>query len=447
MKIKLLIASCLVAANAAAIDMGHLYLIGAATPAGWPSTPTLPEEMISIGNDCFLWDGYMTEGDFKFLNTAGDWGSSIVATEHEQEVESGRKYAIVDNTGGGSNPDHKFKNGLAGNVRIVVDLRNMTMTFKRPALSITGDAAHGWSNTNVIPIFADDQGNIEWTGLLQRGQMKFLAGSDWWPGYCAPNENEEFSPGYHGIEYRTGDHDASGNWVDHKFVVPRAGRYTLKVSISENWVTVARDDGPMLIGGFTSQPGRYVVGYRRGRDRAGDQGGVYCGPVPRQLWLRDLDGNTWQLHGADGHFSGKARLRSDQYYKLYYNLDDLENSCYSPSYDVNIGDGPVRNVAPMQGYSYTVNNPGVYDVTADFNGATPTIEARWDFSSGINDASAQGGVSVWSEGRVIVVEGAAGPIMVADLSGRVVSTGARTAVTSGVYIVSADGQTFKIYVK
>ena len=429
------------ALGASALDTGRLYLIGDATPAGWPATPDLPEMFVPIGNECFLWDGYMNQGEFKFLNTPGDWGSSIVATEHNQQVESAGKYAIVDNTGNGSNPDHKFYNSQAGHVRLVVDLRNMTMTFKRPVVSIVGDAANGWSTTNVIPLFADDEGNVEWTGLLQRGQMKFLAGNDWWPGYCAPNEDEELSPGYHGIEYRTGDHDGAGNWVDHKFVVPRAGRYTLRVSVAENWVTVARDEGPMLIGGFTSQPGRYVVGYRR------DAAGVYFGPVPQKLWIVDLAGEAHELHGSNGSFTGKVKLNSSQYYKLCYDLDDPQNSCYSPSYDINIGDGAVNNVAPMHAFSYTVNNTGIYDVTADFNGAVPAVEARWDFTSGINAGETVPAVSVSVNGSEIVVAGAAGAIVVADVAGRVVSTASRTIVTPGVYVVSADGQTFKIIVK
>ena len=47
----------------------RLFLLGDATEAGW--NEWLPEEMVNIGNGCFLWDGYLEAGNFKFLDSRG----------------------------------------------------------------------------------------------------------------------------------------------------------------------------------------------------------------------------------------------------------------------------------------------------------------------------------------------------------------------------------------
>ena len=49
----------------------HLYVAGDATADNWNCD--LAEEMIPLGNDCFLWDGWLKSGQFKFINTRGDW--------------------------------------------------------------------------------------------------------------------------------------------------------------------------------------------------------------------------------------------------------------------------------------------------------------------------------------------------------------------------------------
>ena len=101
----------------------------------------------------------------------------------------------------------------------------------------------------------------------------------------------------------------------------------------------------------------------------------------------------------------------------------------------------------MHGNSYTVPVDGYYNVTADFSGALPSLSARLTPSGLVDCATSEQTVSVGVQGREITVSGNRGEISVADLHGRVISTSARTAVLPGIYVVTADSQTFKILVR
>ena len=205
------------------LNYQNLYVGGDATPGNWNAD--LVEEMVPIGNDCFLWDGWLKTGQFKFINTRGDWNSSVVADYPDLEFSTGVGYNLVDNTDN-SHYDFKFVNTKAGFVRIVVDLRNLKVNFRRPVLGIVGEAAHGWDDpNNIIPVFADDNGFVEWEGLLNSGEVKFLAEdcSDWYPCYNAPVQGDELGAGGHQMLYN----DGQGSAGDHKYRVPVAGYYTL----------------------------------------------------------------------------------------------------------------------------------------------------------------------------------------------------------------------------
>lgn len=126
-----------VAASMVAIDLNHLYIVGPAATAGeW--TAELPEEMVSIGTSTFIWDGYLEEGEFKFLNQLGDYNSSIVAAAENQNVESGQTYTLIDNTSGQGNEDYKFWNPQAGECRIIANIASspMTLSFRRPVVQM-----------------------------------------------------------------------------------------------------------------------------------------------------------------------------------------------------------------------------------------------------------------------------------------------------------------------
>lgn len=335
------------AASVAAIDLNHLYIVGPVATAGvW--TADLPEEMVSIGTGTFIWDGYLEEGEFKFLNQLGDYNSSIVAEAENQNVESGQTYTLVDNTSGQGNADYKFWNPQAGECHIIANIASnpMTLSFRRPVVQMVGSAVRGWGSPSLnIPVYAEDEGLVEWTGLLQAGEIKFLAGNDWSPCYNATSHETPFTAGTHELVY-----NANGE-NDYKFIVPRTGRYTLLFDLSVPSVTVTLHSGPSLSGAFTVSAGRYLVAADR------DGRNLYFGAVPQSLYIQSYDGKTTALTagGSNGDvFTGVVYMGSRNYYKLYSDAACSADKCFSPNVDVEISSDASYNIAPMHGYSYTV---------------------------------------------------------------------------------------------
>ena len=428
----------------AEINRTRLYLTGDATPAGW--SETLPEELTPVGGDCFVWDGWLGTGEFKFLNARGDWGASIVADSYNLSIDTEGPYRLVDNTGGNSNPDWKFYNNRAGYVRIIADLGNMSVKFRRPATGIVGDAALGWGDLRdvLIPVFADDEGRISWTGQLKQGEVKFLGdgAGDWHPCYNAPWEGCVLDNGGHWLKYNLTDTD------DYKYMVNRPGLYTLEFDLGDRTgdgsLQVTRADEPDLTGAFRALPGRYLVAYDRQAMR------LHFGPVPERLYLTSYIGGgcTEMAQTAPRVFSAKAHMRPGEYYKLCYSADRPEQTAISPNTDTMLTSEGTGNLSPMHGYSYTVPEDGEYLLTADFTGSTPHLKANAIYLTGIGDVvGTEGDVTLSVEQRTIVVSGDFISAAAYTPGGALVATSARMSVAPGIYIVKVDNLTFKTAVK
>lgn len=420
----------------------RLFLLGDATEAGW--NEWLPEEMVNIGNGCFLWDGYLEAGNFKFLDSRGDWGAGIAPDGDSVEIRMMEQMGISRQPYG----TNSFRNPEAGWLRMVVNMRDMSVNFRRPALGLTGPAALGWGlGSTVIPIFADDEGNVEWTGQLRVGELKILADGcrDWVPCYNAPFEGDVLSAGGHAVVYNTSDYK-DGVFVDFKYNVPRAGTYTLKFKGELSGggfygVDVATGAEPSLDGAFAAAPGRYLVALDRRARR------VHVAAVPQRLYIGTSGSECVELAGASGEsFSAVAYLRQGEYYKLSTDPADWDNCALSPDTDTDLTAGATANLAPMHGFSYIVPADGYYDVSVDFSGAASVISARRHELSAVADAEGAA-VSVGVRGGVLAVEGEYRALAVYDVAGRMVASSAPCRVSRGVYVVKVDNNIFKISVK
>lgn len=425
----------------AEINYLQLYLIGDATPAGW--NENLPEEMTPIGNDCFLWDGWLGCGELKFLNVRGDWSSSIVTSSQGLEFEDGGRYDLFYRNG----TDNKFINTVPGVVRIIVSLRDMKVNFRRPVLSFTGPAALGWTLDSTIPVFADNDGVVKWEGQLRQGELKILDGSgrDWAPCYNAPFEGDVLSQGGHQMVYNTSDHDSSGNFIDFKYMVPKSGRYNLEFLRGDNdrFYAVHADitAEPSLAGAFSSAPGRYLVALDR------QARSVHFCPVPSRLYIGETASEAAEIANvSQGVFSSRMPLRKNTAYKLSYNPAAWEHSVISPNADTDISGGETHNLAPLDAGSYSVDADGVYVVSADFSGPHPSLQAKLVAVTS-NEALPEADVTVKARAGRIEVHGAYSRVAVCNIAGILVSDTAPCSVEAGIYIVKVDNNTFKISVK
>lgn len=427
----------------AEINRTRLYLTGDATPAGW--SENLPEELTPVGGNCFVWDGWLGTGEFKFLNARGSWSESIVAESYNLPIDDEGPYRLVDNTGWGSNPDHKFYNNRAGYVRIIADLDNMSVKFRRPVTAIVGDAALGWGNLQdvAIPVFADDEGNIFWTGQLKSGEVKFLGdgADDWHPCYNAPWEGCVLDNGGHWLKYNVTDTD------DYKYMVTRPGLYTLEFDLGDRTgdgsLTVTRAAEPDLTGAFRTIPGRYMLALDRQAMR------LHFGPVPTQLYLTAYIDDTCVgfQQTSSGVFTVKADLRAGDYYKLCSSAEQPELTAISPNADTMLTAEGTGNLAPMHGYSYTVPEDGEYLLTADFTGSAPRLKADRIITTGIENINGSSLVKVITERNTIIVKGDFRHAAAYTPGGILVGSGECMKVTPGIYIVKVDNRIFKTVVK
>lgn len=362
----LLLAGGFAGQGVAGINYLHLYLVGDATPAGW--NENLPEEFASPEFGKFHWEGWLNEGQFKMLNTIGDWGTSLVAPESDLEFVSGQEYNILWNGDGNGNPDYKFVNAEAGYVSIDVNLNALKARMTRPALKLIGPAALGWYTDNrVIPVYPAADGSISWTGQLHQGELKFITGSDWVPSYNSTTDGEALTPGEHQMAHRT---DYAQD--DFKFVVEEAGLYTLTFDLDTPSVTVSMLESPDLHGQYTADAGRYLVAVDE------NTASVHVAPMPKQLYIGTGADDMVEIPGTGtpGVFSGEVPLYSDRVYRLCYDLSDVEGSTLSPNEDVNLSTGETSNVAPVSMGWYRVANTAFYQMDADFTNQTfPRLSA------------------------------------------------------------------------
>lgn len=427
---------------AGAAEQAPLYMVGDATDAGWDEW--LPEELTPIGGDCYLWDGYLGAGRFKFLGSRGDWGSGIAPGADDVQMQTGQQMTISRLPYGNG----AFSNSEAGWVRMVVDMGNMSVNFRRPALGLVGPAARGWSlGESVIPLFADDEGRVEWTGQLLGGELKILAEGcrDWSPCYNAPFAGDVLSAGGHAVVYNTSDYK-DGEFVDFKYNVPAPGIYTLSFkgdgsSTGFYGVDVAVAEAPSLDGAFTGTAGRYLVAFDSEARR------VHAAPVPDRLYI-GTSGDACTEIAPDNHgsFSSVVTLKKGEYYKLSSDPSDWDACSLSPNADTDITAASTANVAPMHGYSYTVPEDGEYLVTADFNGAAPSLGATRHTLSAISAENHIGARPEISDGT-LYLNGHYMSAAVYDPSGRMVAASIPCRLAAGVYIVRVDNNVFKISVK
>ena len=111
---------------------------------------------------------------------------------------------------------------------------------------LCGPAGPGWA-TETWPMYtyvAEDgvtpTGMYEWVGDLNEGDLKFLHGSSWEPGYAPTVNGEALTVGEHTIIDRP-----TGSDPDNKFAVT-AGRYKLEINLTGEAFVLTVSDGTGL---------------------------------------------------------------------------------------------------------------------------------------------------------------------------------------------------------
>lgn len=141
-KFYLILASFLITFSTFAQDYTQLFLVGPATAAGWNANVAVAMTLVPGSDAVFTWTGQLNTGDFKFVNVRGNWtGFSTTAST---TPVAGQSYPLLYNP----SSDFKFNNPIAGLYTIVVNMRQLTMSFDLAVLNLPTDI---WAVGTAVP--------------------------------------------------------------------------------------------------------------------------------------------------------------------------------------------------------------------------------------------------------------------------------------------------------
>jgi hypothetical protein len=111
-----------------ALTYEKVYLIGDATTAGWTIASALPMTKSNANNNEFTWTGPLTAGEIKFP-TALNFSSDTFSAATAGQSVSNNKAQLSP----GGSPDIKWKltSAEAGNYKIMLNTRDITVTFQK----------------------------------------------------------------------------------------------------------------------------------------------------------------------------------------------------------------------------------------------------------------------------------------------------------------------------
>lgn len=143
---------------AALEDCGRLYMVGDATPAGW--TVWHPYALDLSERGVYVYEGGLTEGELKFTNEVGNWGTVFAPAAGTTIGTDG----VADSrlSGDGSD-DRKWRVTTGGRYRLTVDIRGETIEAEYlgelpESIGILGDAVDCWNASEAHPAYRRDDG-------------------------------------------------------------------------------------------------------------------------------------------------------------------------------------------------------------------------------------------------------------------------------------------------
>ncbi len=226
-------------------QVNELYVIGNAIPdAGWESVEKAVK-MSKQAENTFVFEGFINNGEFKFIGTNTDWKPCYVSETEGVDIESGKTYPIVFSADYPTN-DYKFNCDAPDWYKITVstDEQNPAMKVEKggwpEALYLVGGATEGgWLLDNAVPLAKDQDKPYVFTcttelkvrdGNEENNTFKILGqNTDWGPASLHPatanqpiNEAETFTV----------------NGDDTKWIVPedKQGEYTITVNLYEGTI-------------------------------------------------------------------------------------------------------------------------------------------------------------------------------------------------------------------
>lgn len=223
-------------------DLNQLYMVGDALN-GYEHEGFVEMPKHSAG--IFVWKGELKAGTFKFQNKANSWAENINPAD-DVTFEAGEGYALTYKSA-----DKKFTVAEAGEYVILVNLKEMTFKAENAALGtieelfIIGSALNEngtWVYVNT-PMEKIGDNQFSWTGNLYTGaegaatEFKFRTNDTWDKTVCSAVANTEIEiDNDYSLYYRPFNYMSD----DSNFKVTTAGKYIIKVNVTEMKMTVEK---------------------------------------------------------------------------------------------------------------------------------------------------------------------------------------------------------------
>lgn len=223
-----------------------LFLIGSATEGGWSLGATTP---MNIDNyPIITWTGVLNEGEFKLAchPQSGLFEDAFYKAEAANTPVEGTQVMVFD--ADGSKPDNKWLVTEAGIYTLSVDMKALTISFKRDhsmddlpvkAVWLCGSATpSGWDtpfSEKMSYDFSATKGTFTWVGNLKAGEIKFPCNSSSYEGafyYADDYDMQVTADKTYKINYFPNNQGVE----DKKWIIQEGGNYKIVLNVVDNTV-------------------------------------------------------------------------------------------------------------------------------------------------------------------------------------------------------------------
>lgn len=279
----------------------NLWLVGAATLAGWDPSASKNLKM-NRDERSYTWFGPLTtngDGRFVFLANEGQWWPRYTNSEDTNKLEltAGEEYAGLKKfTGNADNPAFGVKSSgvYMVNVNLDENLESGKIRLEEGTLSLVGPAAGGWDTGIRINWTKSEDGIYTYTGDFNEGELRINKQGDWWPCFTTTsgsNQDITAEGGDFDLMWGTGDGPKSFNMT-------AAGKYTLTLDVAKMSLNV-KAANEVVTPDPVTPPDIWLIG-------AATPGGWDLNNSKKQKM--DREGNTYTWTGPLTQFGDRGRF-------------------------------------------------------------------------------------------------------------------------------------------
>lgn len=433
----------------------NLYMCGPATSVGWNAGGAIA--LTNEGNGVFTYTGHLNADHMIFMDNQS-WGGTRYAPQINPSILGDRNVAVVACQSGATEFEYHWITNDACKYKVTVtfaDNGNATIAAEKVQetapipenLYMVGPAtAAGWDINNAIQMTNEGNGKFTYEGDLYRTNIIFITGKDWANvRYVPENGGSSLSDENKSI-YISTDGGDSRHWM-----VDYAGTWNVTVNITNDGsdvaITAQRISGPSQVIPLGAASNQWNSADGNNSVIKATTPGVYewVGTMPVD------DDRHFKFISHTGEWNSNIDFylpaETDATSSTNANCS-LKNVELDQEYPVTTGWAGNGNLESYWCLPTTAQTDEMdeYKVTLDLNKNTIKFTKRSTDGIGITKANSLNARFI---GGNLVVEGAASPIAVYDIAGRLLATSADGSLTvaglpNGVYVVKTAETVVKL---